>query len=102
MRRIEWLIAGGFVAIGLLCLSMAAEGWISGPMGWMMISMQITNGLFLLVFVLMVAAIFYALYRVFFRDGSTHILRCVACGKSVESNWNVCPHCGEAIERKKE
>ena len=99
MRRLDWIVAGGFVALGLLCLLAASGVWMGGPMGMgggMMVSMRVTAVLVVAVLLLAALALLAVLPRVLTKGGvpGPH---CGHCGRRLQPAWLACPYCGERV-----
>lgn len=99
MRRLDLIVAGGFVVLGLLCLLTASGVWIGSPMGTMggmMVSVNAAMVLAIVVLVLMALALVLYLVRALARE-NVRDPHCVHCGRRLLPVWRACPYCGERV-----
>lgn len=101
MKRLQNWIAGGLVAIGVLCFAavlivMDRSAGMMMPMPGMYMGMWLIPGMFLaiLVFGIGVAAAQWLGYR---RKDEFH--HCPQCHESVRPQWHYCPYCGSRVDQ---
>ncbi|KUO97238.1 zinc ribbon domain-containing protein [Ferroacidibacillus organovorans] len=96
MRRLDWMIASGFVLLGLLCLVIAGEIFVSDPMmGGMMGANPKSSALFSVILILFVVMVMVLLVRMNLDKKNAPSVRCLHCSQRLKPEWRVCPYCGQ-------
>ncbi len=101
MKHKDWFIASGFVALGIVLLTVASIAM--RPMG-MGMSMVMIWGMFVPWLIPIILFLFVLCFSGWAVSTVTHMLNrreCPSCGRRVRHSWKNCPNCGSSLNEPK-
>jgi hypothetical protein len=101
LKRKDWFIAGGLVAIGIILLVVASIAMqpMGMNMGMMMVWAMFVPWIVLIILFLLVACFGRWVVLIVSRALGRH--ECPSCGLRIRSKWKICPNCGSPLRNSK-